>query len=247
MKLPLLQRVYRSIARHTSTRIAQDLGFEIQRQARDASVDFLKSHALGALGVANADAVLDLAVKEALNVDGCYCEFGVFKGRTLRRIARHVTSRPIYGFDSFEGLPESWRVGFDAGRFKTSVPRFRQPNVSLRVGWFDDTVPQFAASLVEPVAFAHIDCDLYSSTKTVLANLRGHLTLGSVLLFDEYFNYPGWEMHEHRALQELVASGDLQVRYLAYNEAGQQLAAVVTGGSMISTHTTPTSLHQDIL
>jgi len=36
-------------------------------------------------------------------------EFGVATGATLRKIATSFPSRSVYGFDSFEGLPEDWR------------------------------------------------------------------------------------------------------------------------------------------
>ncbi len=40
-----------------------------------------------------------------------YLEFGVFRGETLRAWSR-LNSNPgsrLFGFDSFEGLPEDWR------------------------------------------------------------------------------------------------------------------------------------------
>jgi len=91
-------------------------------------------------------------------------------------------------------------------------------NVELHPGWFDVTVPQFAADYPgTPIAFLHVDCDLYSSTKTIFKNLGDRLRAGSVIVFDEYFNYPEWREHEHRAFQELVDEYSLYYRYIAYN------------------------------
>jgi len=40
------------------------------------------------------------------------------------------------------------------------------------------------------MTFIHIDCDLYSST---IFDLWGNkIVEGTILVFDEYFNYPGW-------------------------------------------------------
>jgi hypothetical protein len=43
---------------------------------------------------------------------GLILEFGVATGRTIRHLGS-LTKSPIYGLDSFEGLPEAWRSGFD--------------------------------------------------------------------------------------------------------------------------------------
>src|SRR3712207_9470534 len=64
----------------------------------------------------------------------------------------------------------------------------------------------------QPVAFLHADCDLYSSTKCILGNLGNRLVSGSIIVFDEYFNYPGWEQHEFRAFSEFVAERRLSYR-----------------------------------
>ena len=42
------------------------------------------------------------------------------------------------------------------------------------------------------------DLGFYSSTKTILDLLAPSLAIGTVIMFDEYFNYPGWEQHEFR-------------------------------------------------
>jgi hypothetical protein len=73
----------------------------------------------------------------------------------------------------------------------------------------------------------HVDCDLYSSTKSVLNALGAQLVPGSVIVFDEYWNYPGWRQHEHRAFQELVASRGLRYRYEAFVPTGCQVCVVI--------------------
>ena len=54
------------------------------------------------------------------------------------------------GFDSFRGLPEQWRVGFDAGKFtQNGVPPALPEgngNVKFVVGMFADALPTFLAS-----------------------------------------------------------------------------------------------------
>ena len=150
---------------------------------------------------------------------GLVLEFGVWTGRTINTIAERVgRSRTVHGFDSFEGLPEDWYGAYKEGTFHTGgkLPKVRS-NVVLHKGWFDKTLPDFASSQSEKIAFLHIDCDLYSSTKTIFEFLGDRILPGTVILFDEYFNYPGWREHEYKAFKEFIASNELQYRYLAYN------------------------------
>lgn len=161
--------------------------------------------------------------------EGMVCEFGVFGGGTLKTIAAALPGREIYGFDSFEGLPEDWRTNIPAGAFHRGGEVPQVDGAELVIGWFDDTLPSFAAEHPGPVAFLHLDADLYSSTVTVLEHLGDRLRPGSVVLFDEYFNYPGWEEHEHLAWQEFVDRTGITFEYLCYTSNNEQLALRITG------------------
>jgi predicted O-methyltransferase YrrM len=159
--------------------------------------------------------------------EGLYLEFGVASGRTLRTIAEVAPAGTAFGFDSFEGLPEHWRNGFPTGAFaQQALPRV--PGAELVVGWFDETLPGFLEAHPEPVAFLHLDADLYSSTRTVLEALAPRLREGTVVLFDEYFNFPGWEEHEHRAWTEFVERTGLTFEYLGFTADDEQLSVRLT-------------------
>jgi methyltransferase family protein len=158
--------------------------------------------------------------------DGLVVEFGVFEGATINFIAG-LTRETVYGFDSFSGLPEDWRPGFPKGMFSVGLPRVR-PNVSLVAGLFEDTLPAFLERNRQDVSFLHIDCDLYSSTRTVLRLCGPRIRKGTVLAFDEYFNYPGWRRHEFRAFQEFVAETGRAYEYLSVVPRHQQAAVIIT-------------------
>lgn len=169
----------------------------------------------------------DLALlREALalcTVPGLVMEFGVASARTTNAIADQVPG-PVYGFDGFAGLPEDWRPGFGRGAFaRSALPEVR-PNVQLVVGWFDRTLPGFLDAHPGPASFVHVDCDLYSSTQTILSQLRERIVPGTILVFDEYFNYPGWEMHEHRAFAEFVQATGRAYEYVGLVPSHQQVA-----------------------
>jgi hypothetical protein len=67
----------------------------------------------------------------------------------------------------------------------------------------------FAKQHSGPFAFAHLDADLYSSTKTVFDHLGDWFVPGTIVVFDEYFGYYGWQHHEHKAFQEFLAQSGL--------------------------------------
>ena len=153
---------------------------------------------------------------------GLYLEFGVGRGKSMRWIASQV-SGAIHGFDSFEGIQEYWNgnpVGSFAQKKLPKVPG----NVEFHVGYFDATLPGFLEKHADPVAFLHVDCDLYSSTVTILEALGNRLQPGAIVLFDEYYNFHRWQEHEFKAFQEFVARAGLKYEYIAFSVTGQQVA-----------------------
>jgi hypothetical protein len=172
--------------------------------------------------MSSARDVLAFAVQQCPR-DGFVCEFGVFEGASINSLARKLRPRQVHGFDSFEGLPESWRTGFEKGAFRTGIPAL-ESNVIVHKGWFEDTLPEFAEALPEPkAALIHVDCDLYSSTRTIFRWLDSAIGTGTIVVFDEYFNYPGWRQHEHRALREFCSEHERTYDYLAYNRLHEQV------------------------
>jgi hypothetical protein len=164
---------------------------------------------------------------EQRRIAGLVLEFGVASGRTLTQIAEACAGQTVYGFDGFKGLPEAWKFGRGEGAFAREAPPAVPANAELVIGWFADTLPAFVAAHPQPVSYLHVDCDLYSSTMDILRHLGPHLAPGSVVAFNEYFNYPGWQHHEYKAWQEWVAASGARYRYLACNARHQQVAAVV--------------------
>jgi hypothetical protein len=195
-------------------------------RALQRTVDYVEKVMPDALGLESQRELIEYSLR-AIGKDGHCLEFGVFTGGTIRFMAKRVGGRLIHGFDSFEGLPEAWSGfslggrAFDLGGRLPRVPA----NVRLYRGWFDQSLPNWLAEHPGPAAFIHIDCDLYSSTKTIFALLGERIAPGTVILFDEYFNYPNWERHEFLAWQEFVKDRGVAYTYLGY--ARQQVAVRV--------------------
>ena len=74
------------------------------------------------------------------------------------------------------------------------------------------------------MALLHVDCDIYASTATVFQHLRTRLRPGSIVVFDEYFNYPNWQRHEWRAFQEFVRDTGTSYVYLGFAQKNGHVA-----------------------
>lgn len=122
--------------------------------------------------------------------DGLVLEFGVATGYFLGHILKEANCH-VHGFDSFTGLPEQWnkenpKGSFDMGGQPPSL-FINHRQVTLHIGLFEYTLPKFFQEHDgEVVSFAHIDCDLYSSTKTILDAIQDRIQPGTILVFDEF-------------------------------------------------------------
>ncbi|KAK6948115.1 hypothetical protein Daesc_009879 [Daldinia eschscholtzii] len=190
------------------------------RDAALSSARFVNKHLRDAMPYYDKYKTLQHAIDEAPK-EGMALEFGVYQGTTLGKIAAS-RSGGVYGFDSFEGLPETWRWEFRRGVFAVEAPP-EIPGAELVVGWFDKTLAPFLAEHPGPIALLHIDSDLYSSAVTVLEHCGPRLVAGSIVIFDEYFNFPGWENDEHRAWHEYVERTGTRFSWLAFTADDEQV------------------------
>jgi predicted O-methyltransferase YrrM len=209
--------------RHT----AKDLDLARHRQAARESAEFANQFMRMAKSYPDKFDLLKAAIAEA-QIPGLICEFGVYTGATINFIAS-LTSGEVHGFDSFEGLPEDWRAGHEKGTFAVRSLPAVPPNVRLYKGWFKDTIPPFKQDYSQAIAFLHVDADLYSSTKTVLDMLGDRIVAGTIIQFDEFFNYPGWHEGEgeYKAFSEFCALRHAEIRYLGFARWDEQVAVQI--------------------
>lgn len=133
-----------------------------------------------------------------------YLEFGVHKGAATRYWTQLITdpSARFHGFDSFEGLPESFDdYKYKRGRFDTrgNLPDISDPRVTFHKGWFKDTLEDFVVP-EHDLLLVILDADLYSSTRTVFDFIGECIRPGTVLYFDEFH----YVEHEARAFAEFM-------------------------------------------
>jgi len=155
-------------------------------------------------------------------VEGLVLEFGVATGDTIRCLAGSpaLLERQIYGFDSFEGLPEKWST-YPTGYFACEIPEVPN-NVELVIGLFSKTLVPFLNTHRGDIALLHIDCDLYSSTRYVLNVLTPFIMPGTVIVLDEFWIVTD---HEQRAFLEWLAYTGRHARHEA--RSVEQLCAVM--------------------
>lgn len=147
-------------------------------------------------------------VNDVKELKGSLIEFGVYKGGTLQEIARREREKQIYAIDSFHGLPEK-TDGIDTHKLHnfsdTSYEEVKKhfekhPNVFIMKGVFPSDFYGFVPN--EPLIFAHVDVDMYESTKKCLDWTHIFLRQGGVILCDDYGcpDCPGAKLAVHEFL-----------------------------------------------
>ncbi len=133
-----------------------------------------------------------------------WAEFGVGAGRSSRMLAQLLDDSGIFFlFDSWEGIPDDWVLSPSctdhAGEY--CFPKWETNDNRMRFidGWYNETLP---FDFQEQIGLVNIDCDVYSSTHTVLTGITEWIGRGTVLIFDELLGYQNYAQHEYRALTE---------------------------------------------
>jgi hypothetical protein len=224
LKQKLRQRL-QAYLRKEGAEVSRDIDLRRLQKADAESAAFIDRCMPMAQSYADKFGLLQASIAQ-VEVSGLYCECGFYRGETINFIASLVPAE-IHGFDSFEGLPENWRVCHPTGAFALfQLPHVRS-NVRLHRGWFEDSILDFKQKHAAPVAFLHLDAALYTSTRTVLELLADRIVAGTVLQFDEFFNYPGWQDGEYKAFVEFCSKRGAEPRYLGYTSCDEQVAVKI--------------------
>ena len=136
-------------------------------------------------------------------------------------MSERLSEKKFYGFDSFLGLPEDWHPGFGKGEYDINgaIPPCNN-NVQLIKGWFDETLPNFMKEKKgQQCSYIHIDCDLYSSAKYVLEQLKNNIGKGTIICFDEFCGFIGWQQDEYKAFNEFIEENKFEYKYIACSYA----------------------------
>jgi hypothetical protein len=174
----------------------------------------------------NIETIRKYAIEKSLINDESqnylYLEFGVHKGTSANFFSNYI--KKLYAFDSFEGLREDWKgnVSYSKGHFNLNkeIPKLKS-NIEPIVGWVQDTVRDFLKKKNKKINFINMDLDTYESSKYVLEEVKPYLAKNCIIIFDELYNYIGWEEGEFKALKEVF--NDDEYDYRAFNLKDQQV------------------------
>ena len=91
-----------------------------------------------------------------------------------------------------EGINGELYYGYEQdllNKVKQNLKKFgltENDNISLIQGLYEETL-----KIDEPIAFAHIDCDWYSSVMTCLQQIEPNLSNGGIMIIDDYYDWSG--------------------------------------------------------
>ena len=161
-------------------------------------------------------------------ISGDYAEFGCWGGMTFTlsyiESRRQKRRSHMWAFDSFQGLPpqecaEDEHPNWRAGDLNTSIAEFHRICAQNQIpmgdyttveGFYKETLDSMSSkSYPEDIALAYIDCDLYSSTMSVLTFLMTRLKHGMIIAFDDYFCWSSNQLSgERRAMLDHFNNND---------------------------------------
>jgi O-methyltransferase len=164
------------------------------------------------------------------NVPGCLVECGTWKGGCsfamllAQRYAYGEIRRPVYMFDSYQGLPPpsprdgQYAYQWQANALATPGQGDHQNNCTasldevqaarqalglneaiIRPGWFHDTLPAATTNL-GPIALLRVDADWYESCRTVYENFGPLVSQGGAVIIDDYTVWAGCARATHEFL-----------------------------------------------
>lgn len=144
-------------------------------------------------------------LRESAPPVGDYLEFGVYRGDSLLCMDRARREAGLlfrlFGFDSFEGLPElavdDQSLGWTSGSFRSNYSSTRRrltnngidwSRTVLVKGWYDETLTPELRDEHEltKASTIMIDCDLYSSTRTALEFSAPLIRDEAIIFFDDW-------------------------------------------------------------
>jgi O-methyltransferase len=187
-------------------------------------------------------------------IDGDYVEFGCCGGMTFGLAFKHSRKQKLFcrlwAFDSFCGLPprslpEDEHPAWVQGTMAIEKNEFRkicrennipESDYTIVAGYYEESLEKTSAAVLPTnICLAYIDCDMYSSTKTVLAFLLPRLKHGMIIAFDDYYCWSATQVSgERKACADIFRDNKewLLVPFMQFGGGGGGMSFVVERGSL---------------
>lgn len=230
--------------------LANRFGYEISRKTTGLSPDELETYekvrSFTATGPKRVLGLLD-AVRYVVQNDipGAFVECGVWRGGSMMAAAYTLravgdTSRELYLFDTFEGMPPPTDkdkkfdgtpaaklledaasayhcvAGLEDVRRNLQATGYPEHKLHFVRGKVEDTIP---AQAPEAIALLRLDTDWYESTLHELAHLYSRLVAHGVLIIDDYGAWQGARL----AVDEFFATLDFKPMFTRLDYTGRLL------------------------
>ncbi len=228
----LLKRNHSIVAAYDALQFLKQIPLADLRYLRKLQLVFaIKPYSY--MNYANLSKLYDLAAAlESSGLEGSTVECGVLNGGSaalLAAVARRAGSaRPMWLFDSFEGLPEPDEMDVNylgkpghKGQALGQVEKveevlykklkLRPEAIHIQKGWFEDTVPR-ARQAIGRIALLHVDCDWYRSVKYCLEHLYDLVVPGGYVVIDDYGHWLGCR----KAVDEFLAPRGVSLTRIDY-------------------------------
>jgi O-methyltransferase len=138
--------------------------------------------------------VLERLFRQTIPVPGDVFECGVYKGGTAALLAVLLTEnelgKKLYLFDTFEGMPATdserdlhKKADFSDTSLEAVRSYVRGESCIFRKGFIPDTFSGLDGTVI---SFCHIDLDIYQSISDSLSFVWPRLSMGGVIVFDDY-------------------------------------------------------------
>ena len=202
---------------HLKSRLELKLEEELANETYNNFKDHFKKSLLFTDKLEIRKYAIKTAVMNDRNNDYFYLELGVYKGKGANLFSKYVNK--LYAFDNFyKGLREDWGgMNRPKGDMKVDkLPNFNS-NVVPVVGWVEDTLENFLSKHKPKINFVHFDMVTYSPTKFALERLKPYFVKGAILIFNELYNFVGWENGDYKALKEVFQDGEFEYKAFRIN------------------------------
>jgi O-methyltransferase len=135
------------------------------------------------------------SVKAVADIPGAIAEFGIYKGATANLICQVKGEKPLYLFDTFEGMPnekitsrDRWKLNTHKDTTLLSVQTYlkQYEDVLFFQGIFPESINGHPGLEDLRFSFVNVDVDLYESTRQALEFFYPRLNVGGRLVSHNY-------------------------------------------------------------